>query len=77
MTQGTSGGKSKVVAGILGIVIGWTGAHQFYLGNTKGGIIRLVVSVVTCGFGGIWGFIEGIMILIGKIDKDANGNPLV
>lgn len=77
MTQANPGGKSKVVAGILGILIGWTGAHQFYLGNMKGGIIRLIVSVVTCGFGGIWGLIEGIMILIGKIDKDAQGNPLV
>jgi len=77
MTQANPGGKSKVVAGILGILLGFFGAHQFYLGNTKGGIIRLVVSVVTCGLGAWWSIIEGIMILIGKIDKDAQGNPLV
>ena len=34
------------------------------------------VSLVTCGIGGIWGFIEGIMILCGKITTDAQGNPL-
>lgn len=68
--------KSKLVAGLLGILLGGWGIHQFYLGDVKAGIIRIVVSLVTCGIGGIWGFIEGIMILTGKIDKDAQGNPL-
>ncbi len=77
MTQANPGGKSKVVAGILGILLGGWGIHQFYLGNPKAGIIRIVVTIVTCGIGAIWGLIEGIMILIGKIDKDAQGNPLV
>jgi hypothetical protein len=26
--------------------------------------------------GALWGFIEGILILCGKIDKDAKGIPL-
>ena len=68
--------KSKMAAGLLGIFLGAWGAHQFYLGDTKKGIIRIVVSLVTCGIGGIWGFIEGIMILCGKITTDAQGNPL-
>ena len=68
--------KSKMVAGLLGIFLGAWGVHQFYLGDTKKGIIRIVVSLVTCGIGGIWGFIEGIMILCGKITTDAQGNPL-
>ena len=58
------------------IFLGAWGVHQFYLGDTKKGIIRIVVSLVTCGIGGIWGFIEGIMILCGKITTDAQGNPL-
>lgn len=68
--------KSKMAAGLLGIFLGAWGVHQFYLGDTKKGIIRIVVSLVTCGIGGIWGFIEGIMILCGKITTDAQGNPL-
>lgn len=63
------GGSARDFPGRLGV-------HQFYLGDTKKGIIRIVVSLVTCGIGGIWGFIEGIMILCGKITTDAQGNPL-
>jgi hypothetical protein len=68
--------KQKMVAGILGILLGYLGAHSFYLGNTKKGIIQLVVSVVTCGLGGLWGLIEGIQILTGSIQTDAYGVPL-
>ncbi|MBO7395373.1 MAG: TM2 domain-containing protein [Ruminococcus sp.] len=69
--------KKKMVAGLLGIFLGAWGVHNFYLGNTKRAIIQIVVTCVTCGIGGLWGLIEGIMILIGKIDTDADGNPLV
>ena len=54
--------KSKLVAGLLGIFLGSIGVHKFYLGDSKAGIIRIVVTVVTLGIGGIWGFIEGIML---------------
>lgn len=68
--------KSKLAAGLLGIFLGAWGIHNFYLGNTKRAIIQIVVTICTCGAGGIWGLIEGILILVGKIDTDANGNPL-
>lgn len=68
--------KSKMAAGLLGIFLGAWGVHNFYLGFTKKAIIQIVVTLVTCGIGGIWGFIEGILILCGKIDADADGNPL-
>jgi TM2 domain-containing membrane protein YozV len=68
--------KSKLVAGLLGIFIGSLGIHRFYLGYTKIGIIQIIVSVFTFGIGGLWGFIEGIMILTGNIKKDAKGQPL-
>lgn len=68
--------KQKMVAGILGILIGSLGIHSFYLGNSKKGIIQIVATVLTCGLLGIWGFIEGIMILIGNVKTDAYGIPL-
>lgn len=68
--------KEKMVAGLLGILIGSFGVHSFYLGNTTKGIIQIVVTVLTCGLGGLWGLIEGIMILTGSINTDANGVPL-
>ena len=55
--------KSKVVAGVLGILLGGFGVHRFYLGDMTGGLIRLVISVVTCGAGGLIGLIEGIIYL--------------
>lgn len=69
--------KQKLVAGLLGIFLGAWGIHQFYLGDNKKGVIRIVVTLVTCGIGGIWGFVEGILILCGNINTDAQGNPLV
>ncbi len=68
--------KSKLVAGLLGIFLGAWGIHNFYLGNTSRGVIQIVVTIVTCGIGGLWGFIEGIMIIAGSIKTDANGVPL-
>jgi TM2 domain-containing membrane protein YozV len=65
-------GKEKVVAGVLGILLGGFGAHHFYLGSMGSGAILLAVTiglgVLTCGFGamvgGIAGLIEGIMLLV-------------
>lgn len=71
-----SGAKSKMTAGILGLVLGAFGIHRFYLGYTGIGIVQVIVTLVTFGFGGIWGFVEGILILTGSFNKDANGNPL-
>lgn len=61
--------NKKVVAGILGILLGSFGIHKFYLGYTKEGIIQLVLSLVTCGLVGIVGFVEGIIYLT-KSDED-------
>ncbi|MBQ4523178.1 MAG: TM2 domain-containing protein [Lachnospiraceae bacterium] len=65
--------KSKIAAGLLGIFLGSLGIHKFYLGYKKEGLIMLLVSLLTCGFGasvmGIIGLIEGIMYLT-KSDED-------
>ncbi|AIY03287.1 hypothetical protein ART_3688 [Arthrobacter sp. PAMC 25486] len=74
--------KSKVVAGILGILLGGLGIHNFYLGKNKIALTQLLVSVVSFGFlypiMGIWGLIEGILILVGHENyrTDSNGVPL-
>lgn len=74
--------KSKLVAGLLGILLGGLGIHNFYLGNTKKGVIQLLLSLVGSLLivgplvAGIWGLVDGIMILCGKVTVDGNGNPL-
>ena len=77
VTNTKPAGKSKMAAGLLGIFLGGWGIHNFYLGYTGNGIAQIFVTLFTCGFGAIWGLIEGIMILTGSINTDAEGNPLV
>ena len=55
--------NKKMLVGILGIVLNGLGIHRFMLGDTTGGIIRIVIAVVTCGIGGVIGIIEGIIYL--------------
>lgn len=63
----------KVPAGILAILLGTLGIHKFFLGYTKQGVIMLLVSLLTFGFGaglmGIIGLIEGILYLT-KSDEE-------
>lgn len=80
--------KSKMVAGLLGIFLGCFGVHNFYLGYTGKAVTQLVLTIVgivlSCIFVGIffvlgvwiWALIEGVMILTGSINQDAQGNPL-
>lgn len=37
--------KSRVVAALLCLFLGWSGAHSFYLGFKKRGLIELLVSI--------------------------------
>lgn len=61
--------NKKIVAGVLALLLGSLGIHKFILGYTTEGIIQIVISVVTCGVGGIIPFIEGIIYLV-KTDEE-------
>ncbi|MTF40138.1 TM2 domain-containing protein [Cyanobacterium aponinum UTEX 3222] len=65
--------SKKVTAGILGILLGALGIHKFLLGYNTEGLIMLLVSILTCGFGspimGIIGLIEGIIYLTKTDDE--------
>ena len=47
--------SKRIVCGILGILLGGFAIHRFLLGDTMGGIIRIAITIVTCGMGGIIG----------------------
>jgi len=74
--------KSKIVAGLLGIFLGGLGIHNFYLGFIGKGVAQLLMStigwilIIPPFAAAIWALIEGIMILVGSINKDAQGIPL-
>ncbi len=69
----TNQSSKRVVAGILGIILGPLGIHKFILGYTTEGIVMLLLTIVTCGIGGwltgLIGLIEGIIYLT-KSDED-------
>lgn len=68
--------KSKLVAVLLAFFLGSLGIHDFYLGYTKYGIIKIVLTLCTGVGGGIWALIDFIRLLTGGISTDANGVPL-
>jgi TM2 domain-containing membrane protein YozV len=82
--------KSRVVAGILGILLGSFGVHRFYLGYTGMGFLMvglyvfgLITSIFFVGLFlmagvGIWALVEGILILTRSpnFQTDATGRPL-
>ncbi|MDE6785337.1 MAG: NINE protein [Ruminococcus sp.] len=86
---GAQGAKSKIAAGLLGIFLGAFGVHNFYLGYNQKAVAQLVATIIgivlSCiGIGAlivfaieVWGIVEGIFILTGKINTDASGNPLI
>ena len=47
--------KSKIVAGVLALLLGGIGVHEFYLGRTNKGILMLLLC---------WTYVPGIIALI-------------
>jgi TM2 domain-containing membrane protein YozV len=67
--------KSKVVAGLLQLFLGWAGVGRFYTGHTGLALAQLIVTLFTFGIGSIWGVVDGIVLLAGR-PTDPQGRPL-
>ncbi|WP_293003531.1 TM2 domain-containing protein [Mycobacterium sp.] len=67
--------KSKLTAGLLELFLGGFGVGRFYLGYTGIGVAQLLVTLATCGIGGIWPFVDAIMMLTGNV-RDVHGRTL-
>jgi TM2 domain-containing membrane protein YozV len=77
------GADKKILAGILGIVLGGLGVHKFILGYNQEGaimagayVVALIIAMVTCGIGiplvfipTIVGIVAGIIYLT-KSDEE-------
>lgn len=87
-SSGNIGEKSKMVAGLLAIFLGHLGLHEFYLGNKKKAIYKIIATAASAllllaGIGIIvffaiwaWNIYDAVMIFMGK-RQDADGNELV
>ncbi len=68
-----AGADKKLAAGICAIVVGAFGVHKFILGYTTEGVIMLLITLLTCGFGAIVtsiiGIVEGVVYLT-KSDEE-------
>ena len=42
-------GKSRGIAGLLAILMGWCGLHYFYLNKPTAGIVFLLIAILSCG----------------------------
>lgn len=68
--------REWLVTLLLAIFVGWLGVDRFYLGHIGLGVAKIIVCVVTCGFGGaIWQVVDIILIATRKM-KDSQGRPL-
>ena len=45
----TRSGRTKIAAALLALFLGVAGAHKFYLGNAKMGIIYILISLTAVG----------------------------
>lgn len=76
--------RSKLAAALLAFFLGTLGIHNFYLGYTNRAVTQLLLTLlassITCGLSAIavqiWAIVEGVQILTGTINTDANGCPL-
>lgn len=55
---------------------GWLGAHRMVIGNFAVGAIYAILTFFTCGAGGIIGWIDGFLLVLGT-PRDNHGLPIV
>ncbi len=69
--------RNVYIAAILAFLLGAFGIHDFYLGYTSRGVIKIVLTllVATSFISGIWSIVDLVLILTGKMG-DSKGLPL-
>ncbi len=65
--------KSRIAAGVLQLFL--PGVGRLYTGHVGLGLAQMAVALATCGYGAIWSFVDGILILTGNVQTDATGRP--
>ena len=63
-------GKDKMTMGIIAVLIGGFGVHNYMMGENKKGTVRLLFTLLGFGIGSIFGLIDAIMIFMGNYKYD-------
>ncbi len=66
--------KSRLAYILLGLFLGGFGIHNFYAGYDGEGIAQLLITLLSCGFGGVI-VVIWVIIEICTVTKDVNGVP--
>jgi TM2 domain-containing membrane protein YozV len=64
--------RSRLTYILLGVLLGAFGGHNFYAGYTKRAVIQLLVTVLSCFFGGIISWIWAI-VEVCTVTQDDDG----
>ena len=62
-------GQDKTLMAVLAILLGGLGIHNFLMGETKKGVVKIVASLC-CGIGWIFALIDFVKILMGTYSAD-------
>lgn len=61
---GNLGGQDKMVMALICFFLGGFGVHNFMMGESKKGVVKIIATIVSCGtIGGILALIDFIRIL--------------
>lgn len=66
--------KSHTAYVLLAIFLGALGIHNFYAKRTSQGTTQLLITILTCFYGGIISYVWAIVDII-NVKVDGNGNP--
>lgn len=66
--DGELGNYNKWIIALVCFLIGGLGIHNFMLGETKKGVLRLILTILCAGLGGIIALVDFIRILIGNYE---------
>ncbi len=66
---GDLGGHDKIVIILVCLFLGGFGIHNFMMGETKKGVVKIVANFL-CGIGSILALIDLIKIAMGKYEVD-------
>ena len=67
---GNLGGKDKIVMALVAFFVGGFGVHNFMMGETKKGIVKIVFALCLAPVAGILALIDFIKILMDKYVVD-------